>query len=325
MSISHYIKEIGRGKDGARSLNREQSHDLMSQVLDGQITDLELGAFAVGMRIKGETTEELAGFLQATRERCLNIPSMRPVVVLPSYNGARKLPNLTTLVALLLAQEGVSVLVHGMPEDPTRVTTAEVFHNLGLPVARDAEDVTQAWARREPVYIRTDHLCPPLARLLDARWTIGLRNPGHTVAKLLDLCPGTASVRVVNYTHPEYGRTLTDFLQLTQANAMLMRGTEGEPVADPRRLPRLDVFLNGELRADLSVPAHEGVLRELPVLPRTCDAATTALYIQSVVSGEKPAPGPLVQQVNALLATLAALSDSSQPPTHEPREQSAAG
>ncbi len=69
-----------------------------------------------------------------------------------------------------------------------------------------------------------------------------------------------------------------------------LRGTEGEPVADPRRAPKLDVYIDGVLRADLSRAAHDGVLTELPLLPRSDDAATTALYIQSVVSGEKPAP-----------------------------------
>jgi anthranilate phosphoribosyltransferase len=317
MSISQYIKEIGRGKEGARSLDIDQAHDLMSQVLDGRVTDLELGAFALAMRIKGETVDETAGFLRAAVSRCLPIASDKPVVVLPSYNGARKLPNLTTLLALLLAQEDIPVLIHGMPEDPTRVTTAEIFHDLGLPVARDAEDVKQAWKRHEPVYMRTDHLCPPLARLLDARWTIGLRNSGHTIAKLLDPCaPGTA-MRVVNYTHPEYATMLTEFLQQTVANAMLMRGTEGEPVADPRRLPKLDVFIDGFLRPELSAAAHDGVLRELPVLPRTCDASTTALYIQSVISGEKPAPGPLAQQVATLRAALTALAHA------HPKEKSA--
>ncbi len=321
VSISAYIKEIGRGKDGARSLKRDQAHDLMSQVLDGKVTDLELGAFAIGMRIKGESTEELAGFLQATSERCLRIPCPRPVVVLPSYNGARKLPNLTPLLALLLAQEGVPVVVHGMPDDPGRVTTADIFKELGLPIAGDAEDVTQAWVRREPVFIRTDVLCPPLARLLNARWVIGLRNSGHTVAKLLDPCPSASAVKVVNHTHPEYGLMLTEFLKLTQANAMLMRGTEGEPVADPRRLPRLDVFIDGQPRPDLSASAHDGVLRELPVLPRTCDAATTALYIQSILSGEKPAPTPLMLQVQALIKALGALTH--QHPQPQPQEKTA--
>jgi anthranilate phosphoribosyltransferase len=226
--------------------------------------------------------------------------------VLPSYNGARKLPNLTALLALMLAQEGVPVLVHGMPDDPARVTTADIFGALGLPLARNAEDAAQAWQRREPVFMRTDVLCPPLATLLNARWVIGLRNSGHTVAKLLDPFAAGSALRVVNYTHPEYAHMLGEFLPHTQANALLMRGTEGEPVADPRRQPRLDVFIGGTLRPDLSVAAVEGSLRELPVLPRTCDAATTAHYIQSVLSGEKPAPAPLVQQVSALCAALGA-------------------
>jgi len=68
------------------------------------------------------------------------------------------------------------------------------------------------------------------------------------------------------------------------------------------------VFIGGQPRADLSTTAQEGVLRELPVLPRTCDAPTTALYIQSVISGEKPAPAPLMQQVACLTKALAAMA-----------------
>ena len=69
MSISNYIKEIGRGTKGARSLSREQAADLMGQLLDGQVSDLELGGFCVAMRFKGESAQELAGFLDATEQR----------------------------------------------------------------------------------------------------------------------------------------------------------------------------------------------------------------------------------------------------------------
>jgi len=308
MAIASYIKEIGRGKEGARSLSEEQAHDLMCQVLDRRVTDLEIGAFALAMRIKGESVPELAGFLTAAHERCIPIRTTHPTVVLPSYNGARKLPNLTPLLALLLAQEGVQVLVHGPMHDAGRVSTAEIFHDLGLPVAVDAAGIGDAWSRRDPVFISTDHLCPPLARLLEVRRVVGLRNSGHTMAKLLQPCSGGAALRVVNHTHPEYATMLTGFLEHTHADAVLMRGTEGEPVADPRRAPRLDVFIDGRARADLSRPAHEGVLTELPVLPRTNDAATTAVYIQAVVSGEKPAPAPLSNQVECLVRALAAIN-----------------
>jgi len=311
MAIASYIKEIGRGKEGARSLNEAQAHDLMSQVLDGTVTDLEIGAFALAMRIKGESIAELAGFLHATHERCIEIAPSRPTIVLPSYNGARKLPNLTPLLALLLAQEGAQVLVHGPMLDVGRVCTAEIFRDLGLPFAANAEEIENGWMRREPVFIATDDLCPPLARLLQVRRVVGLRNSGHTIAKLLAPFATNPCLRVVNYTHPEYATMLAEFLAHTGGDAVLLRGTEGEPVADPRRSPKLQVIIGGQARADLSRAAHEGVLTELPVLPRGIDAATTAVYIQAVVSGEKPAPAPLTQQVECLMAALAAIDHTA--------------
>lgn len=308
MSISAYIKVIGRGKDGARPLNAEQAHDLMTQVLARQVTDLEIGAFCLAMRIKGEEVNELDGFVRATLAHCLPIPSAPSgVVVLPSYNGARKLPNLTPLLALQLARQGVAVLVHGPRHDPTRVTTAQVFDALGLPTATNAQGVQDAWQAGRPAFMDIATLCPPLAGLLDVRWTIGLRNPGHTVAKLLDpVVPteGARTMRVVNHTHPEYAISLKAYLQHAQANALLMRGTEGEPVADPRRQPRFEVFLDGVRNEELSRAPVEGVLTELPELPQGFDAGTTARYIESIMSGNQPLPAAIAAQVNCLRQAL---------------------
>ena len=307
MGIAHYIKDIGRGKEGARSLNAAQAEDLLAQVLDRQVSDLEIGAFCVAMRIKGETTEELDGFLRAVLARCLVLQPPSPAVILPSYNGARKLPNLTPLLAQLLARQGVPVLVHGPRRDPTRVNSAEIFEAMGWVVADSAQAVQAAWAQGQPAFLPTEVLCPPLAGLLAVRQAIGLRNPGHTVAKLLDPTPGQAGLRVVNYTHPEYGGAHAAFLVHTEANALLMRGTEGEPVADPRRHPRFEVYLHGQHRPDLSQAAQEGPLTQLPELPRAFDAATTAAAIRSCLEGQSPIPEPLVQQAQRLVAAVAAL------------------
>ena len=314
MSIARYIREIGRGREGARSLAQADAHDLMSQVLDRSVTDLEIGAFALAMRIKGESVAELAGFLAAANERCLPIRTELPTVVLPSYNGSRRIPNLTALLAMLLAQQGVQVLVHGPAHDAKRVTSAEIFHDLGLTNAGSAREIEDAWSRREPAFIGVEALCRPLARLLAVRRVVGLRNSGHTIAKLLAGCSGGPVMRVINYTHPEYGTRLAEFIAATGADALLMRGTEGEPVADARRLQRLNVYLGGSLRPELSLPGHSGVVTELPVLPRGNDAPTTASTIQAIVSGAMPAPGAVTAQVNCLVR---ALGEIAQPATLE--------
>lgn len=316
MSIAAYIKEIGRGKEGARALNAQQAFDLFSQVLDGQVTDLEVGAFCLAMRIKGETVDELDGFVRATHARCLPLNEALPsagagVICLPSYNGARKLPNLTPLLAWAVARRGAAVLVHGVSDEPTRITTAQVFTAANLPVTESAEALHHAWSQGLPAFMPIDALCPPLAQLLAVRWTIGLRNPGHTVAKLINpfvgLQPGRCSqMQVVNHTHPEYAVSLTAYIEHARANALLMRGTEGEPVADARRQPRFEVFQHGQRIEALSRAPVEGVLSALPDLPQGREADTTARYIREVIEGRQAMPASIQAQADCLMQALGA-------------------
>ncbi|MEX8494515.1 DNA-binding protein YbiB [Sphaerotilus sp.] len=309
MTIAPYLKTIGRGKDGARSLDRTQALDLMTRILDGRVSDLELGGFALAMRIKGESADELAAFVEAAMVHTLPLVAPSPAVLLPSYNGARKLPNFTPLLALLLAREGVPVLVHGPIDDPGRITSAAIFTALGLPPAADAGQAAAQWARGEPVFMSLETLNRPLAQLLALRRVLGLRNSGHTIAKLLPAVPG--GLRVVNHTHPEYAVSLSQYLRESGAEAVLMRGTEGEPVADARRQPRLEVYRSGGPDATLSVAPQEGVLVELPVLPAAIDAETTAAHIRAMLAGQVPVPAPIARQVQCLCASVRGFSAAS--------------
>jgi anthranilate phosphoribosyltransferase len=177
-----------------------------------------------------------------------------------------------------------------------------VFEALGLPPVRDAAGVAGRWAAGAPAFIATDDLHPSLARVLALRRVIGLRNPAHSLAKLLPaLGPRRDVVRVVNHTHPEYAASLGEFLALTQATALLMRGTEGEPVADARRCPKLTAFLDGVAQPALSVEGQGGSLVAVPELP-AIDAASTAAYIADVMAGAKSLPTPIATQMMALRA-----------------------
>ena len=295
MGISHYIKEIGRGKDGARALTRGQAADLMGQVLDGAVSDLELGGFCLAMRIKGETPEEMAGFLDATHARLNRVPAnAEPLVVLPSYNGARKLPLLTPLLALALARRGAAVLVHGTPTEDKRITAEAVFAELGLASAARVEAIEPGRC----AFVPTEVLLPGLKRLLDVRRAVGLRNPGHSLVKLMNPVHGPALI-VGSYTHPEYALSMAATFALTGAHALLLRGTEGEPVADARRQPRIEAFRDGE-RIERVAP-QDGPLARLPELP-AIDAGATAQYIRAVLDGRAPLPAPIARQADCILA-----------------------
>ena len=282
MSIGHYIKEIGRGKDGARSLNREQAADMLGQILDGAVSDLEIGAFCIAMRIKGETAEEAAGFLDALHQRITPIPAKdKPVIVIPSYNGARKLPVLTPLLAFLLAREGLPVLIHGTETEERRVSTQRVLAELDIPVNGMVS------------FVPTAVLSQGLQRLLDVRRTLNLRNTAHSLVKLMNPVQGK-SLLVTSYTHPEYAVSMAQTLELMGANALLLRGTEGESVADPRRTPRMQGFIGG--RAVELQALQEGTLGSLPELP-CLEPEQTARYIREVLDGTRPVPHPIAQQV----------------------------
>jgi anthranilate phosphoribosyltransferase len=294
MGISQYIKEIGRGKDGARALSREQAADLFGQLLDGGVTDLEIGAFCIAMRVKGETPQEMAGFLDAIDTRMDRVPaSERALVVLPSYNGARKLPLLTPLLAFLVAREGLPVLIHGTQSESSRVFVSQVLEALGpLPAG-----VT---------YLPTEKLCPGLKRLLDVRRTIGLRNSSHSLVKLMNPCAGNAVI-VGSFTHPEYAVSMAAVYELTGATAMLLRGTEGEPVADPRRMREMVGFMRGK-RIELE-PEQKGTVTELPDLPADTDPNGTAAYIREVLAGKRAVPAPIARQVEHILRLAASTSN----------------
>ena len=318
MGISHYIKEIGRGKDGARALTRAQASDLLGQVLDGNACDLEVGAFCLAMRIKGETPDEMAGFLDAAHQRLTKVPAGTGVtVVLPSYNGARKLPLLTPLLGLLLARHGLGVLIHGTATESSRVFVSEVLNALDFIACTAIESI----APGQLVFAPTELLCPALKRLLDVRRVVGLRNPAHSLVKLMSPCAGPCLV-VSSYTHPEYAVSMAQTLTLTRSHALLLRGTEGEGVADARRLPQMDGFIHGE--RVLLQAAQAGTLSGLPLLPQTTDAITTARYIRAVMAGEQPVPESIAKQVEHILhlSTLVAAPAACKSPASPPARMS---
>jgi anthranilate phosphoribosyltransferase len=297
-----FLKEIARGKHAARDLSREDARALFEAILGGELDGVALGAVLVALRVKGESLDELGGMMDAlaAHVRPMRLPARHgQVVVIPTYNGSRKLPNLVPLLALLLAREGVPVLLHGARQEAERVGTFEILERMGhAPVASiDAAEERLDARLVAPVPVAV--MSPDLARLLDARLATGVRNSGHTMAKLL-LPQGVdarAACRLVAVTHPDFMVLMKSYFAQAPANVFLMRGLEGEPVVrlqSPQPIEQVDIdgnavtHLLGDFEAAERLPARE--------------ADATAQWTRDALEGRVPVPPAIARQAAIIAA-----------------------
>lgn len=297
LQYSKLIKEVGRGKNHARDLDEESAYQLYRAMLNDEVPDLELGALLIAMRIKGEGETEMAGFYRALQERVLRLtpPAGRPLpIVIPSYNGARRQGNLTPLLALLLSRLGFPVVVHGVSEDETRVTSEAVFQALGVAPVADAQSAQAKLEQGEPVFITVDNLCPPLAKQLALRWRLGVRNSAHTLAKVITPFDEAAALRLASVSHPEYIPRVGSFFSAHGGLALLLNGTEGEVYANPLRCPAISLIAGaGAVPQELVARQPE----QSSELPQSKEAAVTAAWIQQVLDQARPVPQSLRLQI----------------------------
>ena len=303
MDYRKIIKEVGRGKNHARDLDRETARALYSHMLNGEVPDLEMGGILIALRIKGEGEAEMRGFYDAMQAQTIRLtpPVAKPMpIVIPSYNGARKQANLTPLLAILLHKLGFPVVVHGVSEDPTRVLTQTIFEQLGIEPTLHAGQAQAKLDSHQPVFIPVKALCPPLEKQLDMRWRMGVRNSAHTLAKLATPFAEDAALRLSSVSHPEYVARVGTFFDAIGGRALLMHGTEGEVYANPQRCPQLVLIDAQGTRALL----ERGEENTDVILPAAKDPHTTARWIEQCLAGNVPIPRAIMLQMACcLLAT----------------------
>lgn len=312
INIANIIREVGRGREGARDLSLEEAQHLYAAMLDGGVPELELGAVVVALRLKGESTREMIGFMAAANERLYGLrrpPGRYRPVVIPSYNGARNGANLTALLALLLRRFDIPVVVHGQLEGFGRVTTGQVLREFGIMPCGSAVQAQQAIDGQGLAFVPLSVISPGLADQLALRSRLGLRNCAHSLVKMLDPFRGD-SVLLAAATHPAYLDMMREMLGALGVRALLLRATEGEPFANPKRRPRIEYLHDGE--HDLLFDAEHDSLRALPALPEASDAATTAAWIRAVLDGQVALPSPLANQLACCLYACGYAEDFNQ-------------
>jgi anthranilate phosphoribosyltransferase len=168
---------------------------------------------------------------------------------------------------------------------------------LGISKAMSVNQARELLAMHRIAFIGLSNLLPGLDHLLALRTRLGLRNSGHSMVKLIDPSPGN-SVRLVAVTHPEYLEKMHKFLAADGGRSLLLRGTEGEAYANPRRRPQLEAFVDGY--SEIVYPATEGGAPPLDGITDTAENAATATLISNMLAGHVPIPQPIQDQLEAI-------------------------
>lgn len=201
--FAQYVRILGKGKKGSRSLTEDEAFDAMTMIMTGKVLDVQLGAFLMLLRVKEESPEELLGFVRAARQYIKPQTTLSVDLDWSSYAGKRRHLPWYLFSIFLLAESGKRVFVHGASGHTIdRIYTEDVLNELGLGVASDWSECSLQLDERGFTYFPLQHLCPTLHRIIELRNVMGLRSPVHTLSRLLNPCDANAVVQGI--FHPGY-------------------------------------------------------------------------------------------------------------------------
>jgi len=229
-----YVATLGRGPGRSRALTRAEAADAMRLLLAGAADPIQIGAFLMLLRYRGEDPEEIFGLVGAARE-VMCWPGLTVALDWPSYGSGRSRgAPWFLLAAMALGQAGFPVLMHGTNEFSGGMSVAQALPLLGLASARDAAGATRDLVAHGFAYVPVVALNPVFAELLGLRRLLGLRSPLNTVARLLN--PADAAAGVDGVFHPPYIEThLAAAELLGRARLLVLKGGGGEAERNPAK------------------------------------------------------------------------------------------
>lgn len=247
--FAQYVRILGKGRKGSRSLTYDEALAAMSMILNGESEDVQLGAFMMLLRVKEENHEELAGFTQATKNHIQgNIPShIHADLDWSSYAGKRRQLPWYLLSCLALADNGVKVFMHGADGHTAgRIYSQAVLEFLGVKAATSWSQVESDLNTSNFSFMAMKHLCPELQNIIDLRNTFGLRSPVHSFSRLLN--PLNCEYVSQGVFHPGYGPSHQQSAQLLNYKRLsILKGEGGECEMNPDSIVKMHHCFDGEL------------------------------------------------------------------------------
>jgi anthranilate phosphoribosyltransferase len=285
--IADAIREVVEG----RTLSAEQMGAAMGAILGGEASEAQIAAFAVALRMRGETAEEIAAAARVMRDRCARVDLGLEGVVLDTCgtggDGAGTF-NISTVSAIVVAACGVSVAKHGNRAVSSKAGSADLLEALGVrldaapeAVARSVREVGIGFLFAPSHHAALRHAAP-------VRRQLGLRTFFNLLGPLAN--PAGATHQLVGVYDPNRVRQMAEVLGMLGAQgAWVVHGEGGLDEVSPAGPTRVAMMSDGQVVERTVEPADFG-LEPVPLgAIEGGDVARNVEVARRVLAGE---PGP---------------------------------
>ena len=209
------------------SLNREQATEVMQEIMEGEATPAQLGAFLTALRLKGESSDEIAGMAAVMREKALRVETAGPLLDVVGTGGDGKNTfNISTASAFVAAASEVRVAKHGNRAASSSCGTADVLEALGVKLELTPEGVAHCIEQAGMGFMFAPAFHPSMRYAGPVRREIGIRTVFNILGPLTN--PARAQCMLLGVAYEQLGSLMADALSLLDIqHALVVHGSDG--------------------------------------------------------------------------------------------------
>ena len=287
-ALGHAVRRLTSGG----SLSREEASDAFDAVMRGDATAAQIAALLVGLRVKGETPDEVAGAASALRRAMVPLPAADPATLVDTCGtggGALTTFNISTAAALLAAGAGARVAKHGNRSFTSRCGSADVLEALDVSIEAPVEQAAEVLEQAGIVFMFAPLMHPAMRHVGPVRRELGVATVMNMVGPLAN--PASAGRQVVGVADAERVPLLAGALAaLGSVHALVVHGAPGlDEVSPLGETQVLEVRDGAVTRWAIAPEAHGYVGLSVDDLAGG-DPAANAATVRAVLEG-RGAPG----------------------------------
>jgi anthranilate phosphoribosyltransferase len=209
-------------------LSEAQAADAMTEIMDGEATSAQIASLITALRIKGETVEEITGFVRVMREKSLKVVTSREPLVDTCGTGGGKLKtfNISTAAAFVVAGAGVAVAKHGNRAASSKCGSADVLEAMGINIALPPDVVGRCIDECGIGFLFAPSLHPAMKHAVGPRKEIGIRTVFNILGPMTN--PAGAKYQLIGVFAPHLCELMANVLaKLGSKRAMVVHGIDG--------------------------------------------------------------------------------------------------